>query len=369
MKFLHLSDLHIGKRLNGISLFEDQKYILNQIAGIAKESGVDAVVIAGDIYDRSAPSADAVSLFDDFLTQLSELNVPILIISGNHDSPERLAFGGRLMKNIYIYSVFDGSLKRVTVKDVDFYMLPFVRPQTVRRFFDDPELRDYEKMTKLIFKDFKKRGKSVLVMHQFVTSGALRSDTGESVTVGTLDNISVSHFSDFDYVALGHVHIPQRVSDSSNAVYCGSPLKYSCAEAGAEKYAVIVDCGDNMNTEKIPLVPLRDVRRIRGKLEELLNPETYSGTNTSDFLHITLTDEGEIPDAQARLAGVYENVVEIVFEREKDILGAAEIDADFINSKTPQELFAQFFEEQNGIPMNEEQRETVNEIMEELCVR
>lgn len=369
MKFLHLADLHIGKRLNGISLFEDQKHILGLIAGIAKSSGAGAVVIAGDVYDKSAPSADAVSLFDDFLTELSALDIPILITSGNHDSPERLAFGGRLMKNIHICSEFRGAPERVAAGGTDFYLLPFVRPQTVRRFFDVPELSDYNEMMKLILNGFKKRGKSVLVTHQFVTSGTLRSADGDTVAVGTLNNIDVSLFSQFDYVALGHVHIPQRVGGSVNAVYCGSPLKYSCSEANAQKYAVIVDTDNGMSIEKIPLTPLRDVRRIRGKLSELLKPETYKGTNTSDFLHVTLTDEDDVTDAQARLRSVYENVVEIIFERERDISGAADIEVEHAVSKTPAELFSAFFEEQNGKPMNEFQTETVNKIMEELCGR
>ncbi len=366
MKFIHLSDLHIGKRLNGVSLIEDQKYILDQIIRITRDSGAEAVVIAGDVYDKSAPSAESVALLDDFLTGLSKLDIPILIISGNHDSPERLSFGGRLMKNIHIYSVFDGSLRCVRIHDVDFYMLPFVRPQQVRRFFDCPELCDYNEMAELIFKDFRKHGKSVIVMHQFVTAGMPKS--GESVNVGTLDNIDASYISAFDYAALGHVHIPQRVGDG-NIIYCGSPLKYSFGEADAEKHVLVVDTDKDMAIEKIPLKPLRDMRRIRGKLDELLSPEAYSGTDISDFLHVTLTDEDEITDAQAKLRTVYENVLEIEFERDRDITGAGELSAEYIREKTPEELFGSFFEEQNGRPMNERQTEIVNEIMEELCGR
>lgn len=367
MRFIHLSDLHIGKRLNGVSLIEDQKYILSELIRISRDSGVDAVVIAGDVYDKSAPSAEAVALLDDFLTGLSELDIPVLIISGNHDSPERLSFGGRLMKNIHIYSVFDGSLKCIRIHDVDFYMLPFVRPQQVRRFFDCPELCDYNEMANLIFRDFHKHGKSVIVMHQFITAGT-RQDTVNAINVGTLDNINASYISDFDYAALGHVHTQQRIG-SGNIIYCGSPLKYSFAEADTDKHVIIVDTDNNMSIEKIPLKPLRDMRKIRGSLDELLSPETYTGTNTSDFLHVTLTDEDEITDAQAKLRNVYENVLEIEFEHDRNITGTSEIDAEYIRTKTPAELFENFFEDQNGRPMNERQKKIINDIMEEICVR
>lgn len=372
MKFLHLSDLHIGKRINGISLYADQKYILEQIIEIIKQYQPDAVVIAGDIYDKSMPSADAVTLLDDFLTALSEQNLPVMIISGNHDSPERLAFGGRIMadKNIHIYSEFDGSLHCVRVQDVNFYLLPFVKPQMVRLFYDRPELRDYNEMAELIFKDFTKSGKSVLVMHQFVTVGGAETERGgsEVVNVGTLDNIDVSWLQDFDYVALGHIHKLQCVGNEK-IVYCGSPLKYSFAEVGTPKYAVMVDADRDMAIEKIPLVPLRDMRKIKGKIEDLLNPDYYAETNLSDYLHITLTDEDELSDVRGRLSDVYENILEIELERDQRLTKAAAVSAETIRQRTPLELFEQFFEEQNNRKMNDEQEKLVKEVMEEICGR
>ena len=361
MKFLHLSDLHVGKRLNGISLLDDQRYIFNQIIEIIKNNNLGAIVIAGDVYDKSTPAAEAVELFDDFLTELSELDIPILIISGNHDSPERLGFGGRIMenRNIHIYSVFDGNLKCVTVDDVDFYMLPFVKPQTVRGFLNNEELRDYNKMAELIFADFKKQKKSVLVMHQFVTA----SSGDESVNVGTLDNIDASYFKDFDYVALGHIHNPQTIKNSK-AVYCGSPLKYSFAEAGETKHVIIVDTDNDMAMEEIPLVPIRDMRKIKGELDELLKPEVYKDTNTEDFLHVTLTDSENITDAAGRLRTVYKNVLEIEFLRDKKHEADLNISVSEIQSKTPLELFCDFFEEQNGFKMTEEQEQIIKNLIE-----
>lgn len=359
MRFLHISDLHIGKRLNGISLAEDQKHIFNQIIEIIKSNNLGAVVIAGDVYDKSTPAAEAVELFDDFLTALCELDIPILIISGNHDSPERLGFGGRIMenRNIHIYSVFDGTLRCVTIDDVDFYMLPFVKPQTVRNFYNDDELRDYNKMAELIFADFKKKRKSVLVIHQFITS----SSSDEGVNVGSLDNIDVSYFKEFDYIAMGHIHTPQTIKNSK-AVYCGSPLKYSFSESD-DRYALIVDT-DDMSTEKVPLTPLRDMRKIKGEIEELLKPEVYEGTNTEDFLHVTLTDDKNITDAIGRLRAVYKNVLEIEFlsniKKEADL----NISVSEIQSKTPLELFCDFFEEQNGKKMTEDQENIIKELME-----
>lgn len=364
MKFLHLSDLHIGKRLNGVSLCEDQRYIFKQIIEIAAKNKLGAAVIAGDVYDKSAPSAEAVELFDDFLTELHNLGIPIMIISGNHDSPERLSFGRRIMDNVHICCGFDGTLHKVRVCDVDFYLLPFVKPQTVRSVLGKDDLDDFNEMAELIFKDFKSEGKSVLVMHQFITAGAECPEYGgsESVTVGTIDNIDLSHFSEFDYVALGHIH---RQQSMKNAVYCGSPLKYSFAEASSEKYAVIVDTDNDMSVEKIPLKPLHDMRKIKGSIENLLDPEVYGDTDTEDYISVTLTDRGVI-DAAGKLRAVYKNVLEIHFEGDETETSAGAVSAEDIREKSPEELFGQFFKEQNGAEMTEEQREIVKEIFEEL---
>ncbi len=360
MKFLHLADLHIGKRLNGVSLIDDQKYIFNQINGILKQNSVDAVVIAGDIYDKQAPSAEATELFDDFLTSLSKFNIPIMIISGNHDSPERLSFAGRILENnnIYIYSIFDGSLKCITVKDVDFYLLPFVRPQTVRRFFPDENFNTCDEMMKFIFHDFKKSKKSVLVTHQFAVNG--QADEQE---VGTVINTDISIFKQFDYIALGHLHEPHRVSD--NAVYAGSPLKYSLAEADYEKCVLIIDTDNDMSIEKIPLVPLRDMRKIKGELNNLISPDVYETVNTDDFVYVTLTDSDEITDAIGKLRKIYPNVMEIEFQNNHQKSDYSDITVSDIESKTPFELFCDFFQKQNGYAMTQTQESIIKKLIEE----
>ena len=359
MKFLHISDLHIGKKLNNISLIEDQRHILKQIIDIAKN--LDAVVIAGDVYDKSMPAAEAVELLDEFLTELSSINIPIMIISGNHDSPERLAFGSKIMKNIHICTEYKGKLEKFTVDDVDFYLLPFVKPQTVRGCLGDDELNDYNEMAKLIFTDFQKEGKSVLVMHQFVTNGKNEPELGgsEVINVGTLDNIITRYLNEFDYVALGHIHKPQNVTEK--IVYCGSPLKYSFAESYGEKCVIIVDTDNDMQTEKIPLVPLRDMRRLKGRLEDLI----ANSTDTDDYLHITLTDEEPVVDAVGKLRNVYKNVLEITFEKDKKYIMQSVVTDKDIREKTTFELFNEFYKEQNGTDMSEAQIELVKGILEE----
>lgn len=360
MRFLHLADLHIGKKLNGVSLIDDQKYIFNQINGILKQSPVDAVVIAGDVYDKQAPSAEAIELFDDFLTSVSVFNIPIMIISGNHDSPERLSFAGRILENnnIYIYSIFDGSLKCVTVKDIDFFLLPFVRPQTVRRFFPDENIDTYDEMMKLILRDFKKRRKSVLVTHQFAINGQAAEQE-----VGTVINTDISIFKQFDYIALGHLHEPHKVSD--NAVYAGSPLKYSLAEADYEKCALIIDTDNNMSIEKIPLIPLRDMRKIKGDINNLTAPEVYKTVNTNDFVYVTLTDSSAVTDAIGKLRKIYPNVMEIDFlnSHQKDTY--SDITVSDIESKSPFELFGDFFKKQNGYAMTQAQESIIKKLIDE----
>lgn len=275
MKLIHLSDLHLGKRLNDFSLLDDQKHILEQILGIVESQRPDVLIMAGDIYDKAAPSAEAVALFDDFLSRLSAYVPDIFVISGNHDSPERIAFGSRLLgkSGVHLSPVYDGTLRPITLCDehgeVDFFMLPFIKPANVRRFFPDEVIESYTDAVRIALSDaVDKGGRRVLITHQFVT-GASRCDS-EEVSVGGSDNVDAAVFDSFDYVALGHLHGAQSVQRSTLR-YCGTPLKYSFSEAGHEKSLTVVELGakGDIDISAIPLTPLHDLREIRGSYDTL----------------------------------------------------------------------------------------------------
>ena len=367
MKFLHLGDLHIGKRLNNISLLEDQRYILGQILDIAREERPDAVLIAGDVYDRTLPPAEAVTLLDDFLTALAGEKIPVFLISGNHDSPERLGFGSKIMQNngVHIYSVFDGELHKVKIDDVNFYMLPFVKPIMVRRFY--PEVETYEDAVREIIEntDIDKSQKNVILSHQFITkTGAetMRSDS-ESVSVGGLDNIDISVFDDFDYTALGHIHRPQSLSEKVR--YCGSPLKYSFSEAKYDKTVTIVDA-DDFSVQTIPLKPLHDMRMIKGSIENILSKEVINAADSDDYLHITLTDKDNIIDAMDKVRSAYPNVMQLEFERDMKGNTKGVYEATGVGTKPDNELFYDFYKLQNGVEIDSEKAELVDSILEEV---
>ena len=285
MKFIHLSDLHLGKRVNEISMTDDQSYILTQIIDIINAEHPDAVVIAGDVYDKSVPPAEAVTLFDGFLCRLAERKLPVLIISGNHDSPERLAFGGRLMEGagIHLSPVYDGKVEPVTLSDshgdVHFWLLPFVKPAHVKRYFPDAGIESYTDALRTAVEhmgvDFTAR--NVLVTHQFVTGAA--TCESEEISVGGSDNVDISVFGGFDYVALGHLHGPQNIL-SNRIRYCGTPLKYSFSEAGHHKSVTVVELGEkgSLHLQTIPLNPRHDLREIRGTFAELTDKSFYQGT-------------------------------------------------------------------------------------------
>ena len=301
MKLIHLSDLHIGKRVNEVSMIEDQEYILLQILGIVEEEQPDAVLIAGDVYDKSVPSAEAVTLFDDFLYRLSRQNVPVFIISGNHDSPERLSFGGRLMegKGIHISPVYDGTVTPITLEDavgpVHFWLLPFVKPSQVRRFYPDAGIETYTDACRAAVEQMalNKEERNVLLLHQFVTGAA--TCESEEISVGGTDNVDASVFDDFDYVALGHIHGPQNIG-SNRIRYCGTPLKYSFSEEHHHKSITVVNLGKKgeLQLQLRPLTPRRDLRSLRGTFATLSDKAFYETTDTGDYLHILLTDEEDV---------------------------------------------------------------------------
>lgn len=373
MRLVHLSDLHLGKRLCELSLIEDQKYILDKITEIISQNSVDVVLIAGDVYDKTVPSAEAVELFDSFLTSLSYLGVSVLIVSGNHDSAERLAFGGRLMSasGIYISPVYDGKIEPVTLRDefgnVNFWLVPFLKPSSVRRYFEDEDIVSYDDAVRRVVDSLAldESERNVIVSHQFVT-GALRSDS-EEISVGGADNISLDIYNKFDYGALGHIHRPQRVGRDTLR-YSGTPLKYSFSEAKHEKSVTVVDMLEKGRIELsyVSLVPMRDMAEIKGSFDKITSPEFYEGTKlTTDFLHITLTDDDEITDAIGKLRKIFRNVLKLDYDNTRTRLYAKVASADSVEVKSPFELFGELYEKQNNTCLNDEERE----FMEKLILR
>ena len=373
MKIMHLSDLHIGKKVNEYSMLQDQIYILKEILRIIDNEKVETVIIAGDVYDRSLPPNEALELFDEFLYQLSSRNVNVFVISGNHDSPERISYGGRMMteNKIFLSPVYDGNVKPITLNDdygeVNFYLLPFVRPADIRRYFPDENIENYTDAVKVAIDnmnvDFSER--NILVTHQFVTGAELSES--EDIIVGGTDNVSGEVFDGFDYVALGHIHREQTVG-KDNIRYCGTPLKYSFSEAKNIKSVTILDFNDKGNIEysKIPLTPFRNMREIRGTYYELTLKSNYESTNTEDYLHITLTDEEDIPDAIGKLRSIYPNIMKLDYDNLRT-RGSGIVDAiENIESKSPSELFADLFKQQNNQDMSEEQEEIMRNLIDKI---
>lgn len=373
MKFIHLSDLHIGKRVNEFSMLEDQKYILKEILGIIDDQKPDGIFIAGDVYDKSVPSAEAVQLFDDFLCSLAKRNLQVFIISGNHDSAERLAFGGRLLdvSGIHISPVFDGTLSPVTLSDkfgnLNVYMLPFIKPILVKRFFPDAEIESYTDAVRTVTESIclNPNERNVIIAHQFVT-GALRSES-EEISVGGSDNVDVTVFDGFDYVALGHIHSPQKMSRET-VRYCGTPLKYSFSEAGHKKSVTVTEFYEKgeVAVHTVPLVPLRDLREIKGSYEEITLKSSYENTNCEDFVHITLTDEEDIPDCIGKLRIIYSNLMKLDYDNKRTRSNADLGMAEGVETKSPLSLFSEFYEKQNNQPMSEEQEAFVSDLIEKI---
>ena len=373
MKFIHLSDLHLGKRVNEYSMLEDQKYILTKVIHIIDEENPDGVLIAGDIYDKSVPGAEAVQLFDDFLYRLSERKLQVFVISGNHDSPERLAFGGRLMdrSGAHLSPVYDGTVSCVDLEDaygkVHVYMLPFLKPSHVRRFYPEENIETYTEAvrTALLNMPAEPAERNVLLTHQFVT-GAERSES-EELSVGGSDHVDASVFQGFDYVALGHIHGPQNAG-TDHIRYCGTPLKYSFSEAGHQKSVTIVELGEkgSLSVRTAPLKPRHDLRKIRGTYMELTARSFYEGAPVDDYLHVTLTDEEDVPDAAGRLRVIYPNLMKLDYDNERTRAHIQITDAEAADRKTPLELFMEFYEKQNGQPMKKEQKEFSMELIRKI---
>lgn len=362
MKFLHLSDLHIGKKVNEFSMLEDQEYILAQILTIIEEQNVEGVWIAGDIYDKPVPSAEAVKLFDDFLTNLAKKDIPVFVISGNHDSAERIAFGARLMnsRKVYVSPVFDGQIEPVVLQDdfgeIAVYMLPFVKPAIVRHAYPDALIESYQDAVKatITHMDIHAERRNVLIAHQFVT-GAMRCES-EEVSVGGVDKIEVDLFTQFDYVALGHIHGPQHIGRET-VRYCGTPLKYSFSEVNHTKAALLVNLQEkgNITFATIPFVPKHDMRELKGTYMELTARDFYKEIPIDDYMHITLTDEEDIPEAIGKLSVIYPNIMRLEYDNQRTRMKQNIEDVPEIKEKTPLQLLNEFYELQNNQPLREEQ--------------
>lgn len=376
MKFMHLSDLHIGKRVNEFSMLEDQKYILAQILSLVEEEQADGVFLAGDLYDKPVPPAEAVQVLDSFLTRLARLNVPVFAVSGNHDSAERVAFGSRLLssRGVYLSPVYDGAVEKISMTDaygeVVIHLLPFIKPAVVRHVFEEEEINSYQDAVyaAVSHMEINPEARNVLVAHQFVT-GAARCES-EEILVGGLDNVDSSVFEPFDYVALGHIHSPQHVGRETIR-YCGTPLKYSFSEAEQEKSVTVVELKEKGQAEirKLPLKPLRDMRRVRGSYLEVTARSFYQDSNTEDYVQVTLTDEEDVPDGLQKLRVIYPNLMRLEYDNKRtrnheNIDGACEVE-----QKSELELFKEFYELQNNQPMSGQQEAFVRDLVENIQER
>ena len=374
---MHLADLHLGKRVNGFSMMEDQEYILNRILEIMEEEQPDGLLIAGDVYDKTIPPAEAVRLMDDFLTAVAAKHVPVFLISGNHDSAERVAFGHQLMQGsgIWISPVYDGTIRHHTLEDrwgeVNIYLIPFLRPSVVRSFFPDVEIEDYTDALRTIIEDLQvdTSRRNVVLAHQFVTAAGALPETcdSEQLSVGGLDRVDGSVFSPFDYTALGHLHGPQRVG-SETIRYAGSPLKYSFSELHQKKSVTVAELRAKGETEirQIPLQPRREMTELRGTFEEILVEARKKGEPQTDYYHMILTDETDVVDALSRLREYYPNIMLLDYDNRRTRSQKEVEQLDRVEERTPGELFAALYEQQNGQEMDSDRKEYLDGLIREI---
>ena len=373
MKILHLADLHLGKILQEQSLIEDQEYMLKEIINIIKVEKVQVLLISGDVYDRSVPPTEAVNLLDDFLkTLIKELKIKVFIISGNHDSKDRLGFGNKIFEDegLYIESKYNGRLKKVRLEDeygpLNIYMLPFIKPVEVKKFFEDDLENNYDlAINKIIEKEeIDKSERNIIMVHQFVTAGNVKPERTESevLSLGGIENVDVSNFKSFDYVAIGHVHRPQKIGRDT-ARYAGTILKYSFSEINHNKSIPIIDIKEkgNITINLLPLKPLRDMREIKGPIEELIKEENYKEGNLEDYIKAIITNEEPVYDAIGKIKKIYPNTLKLEIQNSKTINKNEEqnINLEELKKKSELELFSDFYKLQNNLELNEEQKEIV----------
>lgn len=377
MKLMHISDLHLGKKIFEYSMIEDQRYILKQILGIVDSEKTDGVIIAGDVYDKPVPTTEAVELLDDFLKCLVERKQKIFIISGNHDSAERIAFASSILKEsgVFVAPVFHGNISPINMKneneECNIYMLPFVKPSTVRNVYENAEIVDYTDAIRSVIEhiDLDKSKNNILVMHQFVT-GALICDSEEK-SVGGLDDVSGEVLKDFDYVALGHIHGPQRVGRDSIR-YCGTPLKYSFSEVNHKKCVTILDIREkgNINIDTVPLIPRKDLYEIKGTYDEITSRQFYEGKDFKEgYLHVTLTDEDDIPEAISKLRSIYPYIMKLNYDNTRTRVSGEIGASENVQEKTPIELFSELYVLQNGVELTKDQQEYMADMIEEIWGR
>lgn len=397
MKLLHTADLHIGKIVNEFSMLQDQKYVLQQILTIAKEENVDGVIIAGDVYDRSVPPAEAVTVLDWFLSTLIKEGIKVFLISGNHDSAERVGFANKILddQGLYIGGTYDGTTKQVTLeKDgvkVNLYLLPFVKPQIVNYYeknlqeqkllqeeeletseASDETIRTFERAVQASIShiQLEEDACNILVTHHFVTCGGIlpeQSDSENNLSLGGIDKVDTSVFDGFDYVALGHIHRPQRIGRDTIR-YAGSPLKYSFSEVNHKKSVTILEIGEGkqMNQRQVDLIPLHDMRKIKGTMKDLMNPEYYSLANPEDYIQATLTDTIELVDPIGTLRSVYPNIMQILLEKNQQETHASSMNLGSRKKKSPLELFDEFYTSVTGGEFDENRKEIMEKIIERV---
>jgi exonuclease SbcD len=373
MKLIHLSDLHLGKRVNEFSMLEDQKYIIKKIIEVIDTENPDGILIAGDVYDKTIPSVEAVELLDDFLNCMAKRKVPVFLISGNHDSPERLQFASKLigMSGIKIVGTYDGTEKKEVLYDdygqVNIFMLPFVKPGNVRRYFPQAEITTYNDGVRVAVENMNvdKTQRNILITHQFVT-GAKKSES-EEISVGGTDNVDENIFEDFDYVALGHIHGPQHLRKET-VRYCGTPLKYSFSEKNHEKSVTILEMGDKEDIviRTTPLIPIRDMEEICGTYNELVSKSFYESLKRDNYFRIILKDEEDVPGAMAKLRTIYPNIMRLEYDN-KRTQGTGDIpQAGEVEEKTPFELIDEFYEKENNHEMSKEQQDYILKVIEKV---
>lgn len=380
MKILHLADLHLGKILQEQSLIEDQEYMLKEIIKIIKNEDIGAVLISGDVYDRSVPPAEAVNLLDNFLKILiKELKIKVFIISGNHDSKDRLGFGSKIFEDegLYIESKYNGNLRKIEIEDeygkLNIYMLPFIKPVEVKQYFEDDLENNYNTAINKIIKKEKinKEERNIILVHQFVTAGTVEPERSESevLTLGGIENVDVSNFDDFDYVAIGHVHRPQKIGRDT-ARYAGTMLKYSFSEINHNKTVPIIDFKEKGNIEinLNELAPIRDMREIKGPIEELLKKENYEKGNINDYIKAIITNEETVYDAIGQIRRIYPNTLKLEIRNSKTINSVEEqnLNLEKVKKKSELELFSDFYKSQNNVDLDENQKEIIKDIISEV---
>ena len=380
MKLLQLADLHLGKILQEQSLIEDQEYMLKQIIEIIKRENIEVVLISGDVYDRGVPPAEAVNLLDSFLkTLIKELKIKVFMIAGNHDSKDRLAFGSKIFEDegLYIESKYNGNLRKVELQDkygkLNIYMLPFVKPIEVKQFFEGDLENNYNTaINEIITKELiNKEERNVIMVHQFVTAGAVEPERTESevLSLGGIENVDVSNFECFDYIAIGHVHRPQKIGRDT-ARYAGTILKYSFSELNHNKTVPVIELKEkgNIDIDLVKLEPLRDMREIKGPIEELIRKENYECGNTNDYIKAIITNEEPVYDAIGQIRRIYPNTLKLEFKNSKTANSTVKqaLNLKNIKQKSELELFSDFYKAQNNIDLNENETEIIKNIISEV---